>query len=226
MTELSIDTASELASVSLSEQGALLAEVTWRCRRNHTVELLPAIDRLLAEQAMAMEGIAALFVCSGPGMYTGLRVGISTAKGLAAALGLPLLAVARLELDAYPHAAFPGPIVAGHAAGRGEWAWAAYLGQPWREIAPPQLTPATLVAAGIDMPLLLVGEADAELADGLRAAGRECRLASGTASVRRAGTLAELGYLRLAAGAPSDPALVRAIYLRPSAIGGQKPAGT
>ena len=47
--ELSIDTASDLASIALSREGRVEAESSWRCDRNHTVELLPAIDRLLAD---------------------------------------------------------------------------------------------------------------------------------------------------------------------------------
>ena len=85
--ELSIDTASQVASVGVSDQGGLVAEITWRCRRNHTVELLPTIDKLLAQAGAAKEEIEAVFVCTGPGMYTGLRVGVSTAKGLASAWG-------------------------------------------------------------------------------------------------------------------------------------------
>jgi tRNA threonylcarbamoyladenosine biosynthesis protein TsaB len=118
--ELSIDTASDLASVAVSRKGAVVDEVTWRCERNHTVELLPAIDRLLAEAKVEKNALTAVFVTTGPGMYTGLRVGIATAKGLARALGLPLVGVGRLELDAYPHAAFDGAIVAVHRAGRGD----------------------------------------------------------------------------------------------------------
>src|SRR3990170_4770880 len=128
-----------MASVGLSRQGSLLAEITWRCRRNHTVELLPTIEKLFAQAGATKEELQAVFVCTGPGMYTGLRVGVSTAKGLAYALGLPLVGMPRLELDAYPHAAFPGPIVAVHRAGRGELAWAAYRGSPWREMMSPRL---------------------------------------------------------------------------------------
>ena len=108
--ELSIDTASELASVALSQEGALVAECTWRCRRNHSVELLPSVDRLLAQASVDKTSLSAIFVSTGPGMYTGLRVGIATAKGLARALGLPLVGVGRLELEAYAHSAFPGTV--------------------------------------------------------------------------------------------------------------------
>src|SRR3989337_1310699 len=110
--ELSIDTASELASVALSREGAVVDEITWRCVRNHTVELLPTIERVLTRANVPRTALTTVFVTTGPGMYTGLRVGIATAKGLARALGLPLVGVGRLELDAYPHAVFSGAIMA------------------------------------------------------------------------------------------------------------------
>ncbi len=218
--ELSLDTASELASVALSRQGSLVAEITWRCRRNHTVELLPTIDRLLTQAGAAREEIQAIFVCTGPGTYTGLRVGISTAKGLAYALGLPVLGVGRLELDAYPHAAFPGSIVAVHRAGRGEMAWASYRGDPWREVTPPRLSQPEQFARRLHRRALFVGEVDEALAALLRqAAGPRALIASPAASTRRAAALAELAFARLAAGQTDDVALLRAIYLRPAVVG-------
>lgn len=220
MTELSIDTASEMASIALSRQGDLTAEITWRCRANHTVELLPTIDRLLTQAGADKASLRAVFVTAGPGMYTGLRVGIAVAKGLARALGLPLVGVGRLELDAYPHAAFPGTIVAVHRAGRGEFAWASYAGSPWREIDAPQLSSPDELAQRLNGPALIVGEIDDRLREAL--AGRPgVAVAPAAACVRRAGTLAALGYQRLAASAPSEPALLRPIYLRPPAIGPQ-----
>src|SRR3990170_3626071 len=162
--ELSIDTASEMASVALSSEGRLLAEITWRCRRNHTVELLPTVEKALAQAGASRDDLTAVFVCSGPGMYTGLRVGVATAKGLAQALSLPIVGVPRLELDAYPHASFPGRIVAVHRAGRGELAWAAYRSAPWREVTSPRLDwPAEVVGKARGR-TLFCGEVDDELA--------------------------------------------------------------
>lgn len=218
MTELSIDTASGMASVALSREGVLVAEVTWLCRRNHTVELLPTIDRLLAHMNVAKADITAVFVCIGPGMYTGLRVGVTIAKGLAHALNIPLVGVPRLELDAYPHAAFDGDIVAVHNATRGELAWAAYRGSPWREITAPQLSKPPELAGTIIEPTLFVGEIDERLTSHL---GAMAVVASPAASVRHAVLLAELGYARLAAGQTDEPALLKPIYLRPPAIGPQ-----
>jgi tRNA threonylcarbamoyladenosine biosynthesis protein TsaB len=218
--ELSIDTASEVASVALSREGTLEGEVTWRCRRNHTVELLPTIERLLGQAGAAKGELTAVFVCVGPGMYTGLRVGVSTAQGLAYALKLPVVGVGRLELDAYAHAAFPGRIVAVHRAGRGELAWAAYRSNPWRELTAPRLDRPAEVVGKARGGTLFCGEVDEGLASAIaRALGGKGVVAGAAASLRRAATLAELAYARLAAGGGVTPAELRVVYLRPPAIG-------
>lgn len=217
--ELSIDTASEMASVALSQEGQVVAEITWRCRRNHTVELLPTIETLFRQAHASPADLTAVFVCLGPGMYTGLRVGISTAQGLAYALRLPTVGAGRLELDAYPHAAFPGPIIAVHQAGRGELAWAAYRGGPWRELRPPQLSQPDAIARTVRSRTLIVGEADSALASYLQQATRgRASVLAGAANIRRAAPLAELGFARLQAGGAAPPALLRPIYLRPPAL--------
>jgi tRNA threonylcarbamoyladenosine biosynthesis protein TsaB len=221
--ELSIDTASEVASVALSEQGALTAEITWRCRHNHTVELLPAIDRMLEQANAEMDAIDAVFACVGPGMYTGLRVGVSTAKGLAVGLGVPALGAGRLELDAHPHLAFPGTVVAVHRAGRGELAWAAFGDGTPPDLSTPRLSAVEELAAQLVGPSLLVGEVDGALVEGVRAGtSHAVYSAPPAASVRRAASLAEVGFSRLQAGEPADPALLVAVYLRPPAIGPQQ----
>src|SRR3990172_2554313 len=162
--ELSIDTASELASVALSREEIVIEDIAWRCQRNHTVELMPAIDRLLTASGFDKSGLTAVFVCLGPGMYTGLRVGVSTAQGLARGLEIPALGVGRLELDAYPHADFEGDIVAVHRAGRGELAWASYRGDPWREVSAPRLSRPDELVAAIGGRTLVVGEVDEQTA--------------------------------------------------------------
>jgi len=215
--ELSIDTASELASVALSRGGKVVADRAWRCRRNHTVELLPAIDRLLTDAGVEKTDLTAVFVCIGPGMYTGLRVGVSVAQGLGRALGLPALGVGRLELDAYPHASFDGPIVAVHRAGRGELAWASYHAGPWREVTPPLLSKGEELVEALERGSLLVGEVD----EGLATLAKGRAIVADEIESGRARTLARLGFARLEAGAAAEPALMRPVYLRPPAIGPQ-----
>jgi len=216
--ELSIDTASELASIALSREGRVQAENRWRCERNHTVELLPAIDKLLEDAGVHRSDLTAVFVSLGPGTYTGLRVGISVAQGIARALSIPALGVGRLELDAYPHAAHPSPIIAVHRAGRGDLAWATYQSNPWRELTAPGLSKPEQLAEVIPNGALVTGEVDESLAT----------LLSNRASIAesptygRASSLAELAFPRLKAGETAEPALLRPIYLRPPAIGPQK----
>jgi len=223
--ELSIDTASEMASVAVSDEGRLVAEISWQCRRNHSVELLPTIDRLLSLARCERSDLSALFVCTGPGGYTGLRVGMSAAKGLAYARKLRMVGVGRLGLDAYPQAAFDGPIVAVHKAGRGELAWASYQGSPWRELSAPRLSKPDELASQLEPGMLVVGEIDEKLESAIIDANVNVAYAPKVASVRRAGALAELGFERLSQGKGAEPALLKPVYLRPPAIGPQPKAG-
>ncbi len=217
--ELSIDTASSIASIALSREDALVAEETWDCGRDHSRQLLPAIDALLARRARTKEEFTAIFVCIGPGSYAGVRAGMSTAKGLAFALGIPIVGVGRLEIEAYAFAATGLPIVAVHRAGRGDVAWAAYQGDPWREISSPQLSPLETLADALPAGALLVGELEDAVAADLVQGGN--RVVRGAASLRRAAVLAELGWQRLQDGRTDDPKSVEPLYLREPAIGPQ-----
>ena len=215
--ELTIDTASDMASVALSREGALEAELTWRCQRNHSRELLPAVEYLMRRSGVDKGELTAVFVCIGPGSYTGLRVGIASAKGLAFALGLPIVGVGRLEADAYQHADFAGPICAVHRAGRGELAWAVYRSAPsgWREVLSPRLTEPEALIASVRRPTLFCGEIEDELAARLRETlGAKARFANPATSLRRAATIAELAWRRLAAGQADDAVSLKPIYLR------------
>jgi len=217
--ELSIDTASELASLALSREGHLADDFAWRSQRNHTVDVLAAIDRLLTRRGVDKRELTAVFVSVGPGMYTGLRVGVSIAQGLARGLQIPAIGVGRLELDAYPHRDFAGPIVAVHRAGRGEVARASYQAGPWREVSPPRLSPPDDLATVAEAGTLVVGEIDDKLSALLE--GRDVTVRGPTAE-GRARSLAELGFARWQAGETAEPALLRPVYLRPPAIGPQQ----
>ncbi|MFI5269142.1 MAG: tRNA (adenosine(37)-N6)-threonylcarbamoyltransferase complex dimerization subunit type 1 TsaB [Chloroflexota bacterium] len=95
---LALDTATHYASVALHDGQRLLAEHTWLANQDHTRTLLPHVRSLLAEAHAGMDSLTALAVALGPGSFNGLRVGLSTAKGLAIARGLPLAGASTLEL--------------------------------------------------------------------------------------------------------------------------------
>jgi len=218
--ELSIDTASEMASLALSGEGQLAAEMTWRCRRNHTVELLPTVEKLLAQVGTSKKDLTAVFVCIGPGLYTGLRVGVSTAKGLAYALGLPIVGVGRLQLDAYPHSSYRGPIVPIHTAGRGELAWAVYENDNdnQREVLAPRLSLPDEMLARVPADALFCGEVGTELAQDIAQRLPQASLAP-PAVTRRAAYLASVAYRRLVPVGGDDPAALRPVYLRKAVVG-------
>jgi tRNA threonylcarbamoyladenosine biosynthesis protein TsaB len=215
--ELSIDTASAMASIALSRKGALIAEHTWDCGRDHSRQLMPEIDALLARHGRSKDELTAIFVDSGPGSYAGVRAGMSTAKGLAFALGIPIAGVGRLEIEAYAFAATGLPVVAVHQAGRSELAWAAY--GEGKEVVAPRLSKAEEMPEALPAGALVTGEIDDALAAELERRGH--RVARGAAMVRRAALLAELGWQRLQAGRADDPKSLEPLYLREPAIGPQ-----
>jgi tRNA threonylcarbamoyl adenosine modification protein YeaZ len=91
---LVIDTATTRALVALGhEDGTLLAERSWIAGYRHGEELLPRIQGLFADEATGLSAVTAIVVGTGPGAFTGLRVGIATAKALAHARGVPIVGV-------------------------------------------------------------------------------------------------------------------------------------
>lgn len=94
---LQIDTATEICSVSLSLDGVLLDKLDAVEPNVHASKLTVFIDDLLRKRNIAYSDLKAVSVSMGPGSYTGLRIGVSTAKGLCYALDIPLIALNTLE---------------------------------------------------------------------------------------------------------------------------------
>ncbi len=91
---IALDTATTTAVVALGDQsGSSRAETSWAAGYRHGEELLTRIDGLLTEQGAAVGDLTGIIVGTGPGAFTGLRVGLASAKGLAVGLGLPLVGV-------------------------------------------------------------------------------------------------------------------------------------
>lgn len=226
--ELTIDTASPLASVALTDAGRAVAELSWLARRGHAAELLPNIERLFATVGVDRGRVDAVFVNRGPGSYAGLRVGISTALALAFAIGAGVLGYGRLEADAYPFVRSGRPVCAVHNAGRGEFAWALYTdgGDGPRQVAPPQLTPPAGLVAALPDDALVVGEVPAELTAAAIAAHRpRAAVIAGAAALRRAATAAELAWSRYADGARDSHLALTPLYLREPSITQPRPRG-
>lgn len=98
MRVLAIDTANQPLSVAVSEDETVLGTVTLNMRRTHSQTLLPVISELLEHTETPVEQLERIAVTSGPGSYTGVRIGVTTAKTLAWTLGIPLVATTSLQL--------------------------------------------------------------------------------------------------------------------------------
>ena len=98
---LSLETSAKVCSVAIHDQGKLIASREIHLEQSHASMLAVLIDEVIKESAVKVNQLKAIAVSSGPGSYTGLRIGTSTAKGLCFALDIPLLSIGSLELLAY-----------------------------------------------------------------------------------------------------------------------------
>ena len=214
---LAIDTSTDTASLALVQDSQVLAELTWRCEQNHSVELLPRLADLLGRSKSSLQSINCIIVAKGPGSFNGLRVGVSTAKGLAFSLGIPIVGISTLEVEAYQHAETNLPICPIFNAGRGEIATAIYQmkDNEWYQIVGEHITTVETLCSQITTKTLFCGEFVAAIAGELKKQlKRKAIISSSTARLRRAGFLAELGQQRLAAGNYDNPATLHPLYLR------------
>ncbi|SES24146.1 tRNA threonylcarbamoyladenosine biosynthesis protein TsaB [Gracilibacillus ureilyticus] len=101
MNILAIDTSNQVMGVAISKDGQLKAEHITNMKRNHSVGLMPAIDHLMKETDTLPADLDRIVVAKGPGSYTGVRIGLSTAKTMAWSLNIPIVTISSLELLAY-----------------------------------------------------------------------------------------------------------------------------
>ena len=214
---LAIDTSTDTASLALVQDNQVLAELTWCCGQNHSVELLPQLVHLLNQAKLDLQSVSGIIVARGPGSFNGLRVGVSTAKGLAFSLGIPVIGISTLEAAAYQHAETGLPICPIFNAGRGEMATAMYQKKDnrWLTLATEYITTIDALCSQITARTVFCGEFVAIIAEQLRKKlGQKAIIPSPATRLRRAGFLAELGQKQLEAGNYDNPATLQPIYLR------------
>lgn len=214
---LAIDTSTKIAGIALYDQAGLHAEQMWRTLDNHTVELMPYIVRICEQQGLSPSSLTALGVAIGPGSFTGLRVGLSIAKGLAVAMNLPILGVPTLDASAYAHSREAIPVRAVLPAGRGRWCSALYQHSAgdWQRRSEYALMDADALVASIKERTLICGEINARLTKALREAVPALAvIASPALAQRRAGFLAELAWQRFVNGEQDNLSSLHPIYLQ------------
>src|SRR5215213_12041164 len=101
---LAIDTSTTQTGLACYSERGLLGECVWQSGRDHSAQLLPQLSLLLRHLGRGRDEISAVAVALGPGSWSGLRVGMSTAKGFALARGVPVIGIGTLDALVYQHA--------------------------------------------------------------------------------------------------------------------------
>jgi tRNA threonylcarbamoyladenosine biosynthesis protein TsaB len=224
MLMLAIETATEVVGGALVSDDGPVASFHLARGRRHAETLAPGIAFLLHQAAVTVDDLTAIAVDVGPGLFTGMRVGLATAKAMAHALELPIVPVTSLEALAAAvtrqSSTRPERIVAVLDARRGEVFWASFrsdeaghliLHTPAAAATPVDLLAELLL---VDEPVLIVGDGGERhrdlLADGLRAAVfADPRFALPDVTV-----VADLAAAALARGAVTDAIGLQPMYLR------------
>jgi tRNA threonylcarbamoyladenosine biosynthesis protein TsaB len=216
---LIFDTATTAGSVALCRGERLLAEIVVDSLANHSDKLLLHVQQILAEQHSSLAEIAAFAVIDGPGSFTGLRVGVAAAKGLARACQRPLFGVSSLHLlaAALPYASLPVSVLID--ARKKEVYTATFstaAGYP-SLLDEPRVLPPQQLLAEMAAPALFVGSGTLLYRDLIVARfGAHATFAPGPLHTPRASAAAPLVLQQLRAGAQSDPELLLPRYIRPS----------
>lgn len=225
MLLLAIDSSANLASIALTQDEQVIAELTWLCAQNQTVELVPNIMHLLKQAKTNVNSLAAIVVARGPGSFNGLRAGIGAAKGLAYGRRIPLVSVGTLEIEAYQQIAFGLPVCPIMDAGRGEIAAALFatVGGEWNQLTEEHITTLDTLIASINTRTVFCGQIAKYRGDLQTRLGDLAVFPPAPSLVRRAGYLAFLGIKKLKQGLQDDPNTLQPLYLRQPAITHPRP---
>lgn len=218
MLILGLESSAKSASVALSRDGALLALTFQQTGLTHSRTLLPMAEALLKNAGLTLGDLDAVAVAHGPGSFTGVRIGVATAKGLCWGAGIPAVGVSTLEAMALSggESAPEGSVVCCAMDARREQIYNALF--RFKDGVPERLTPDRAVGldalaaelSGQDAPIWVMGDGAALCYDYLRGAGRAAVLAPEPVRMQTA-----RGVCRAAEGrTPQSAAELLPVYLR------------
>jgi len=212
---VAIDTSTQWIGIALYDGTRVLAEHSWRSKNYHTIELIPAIADMLAKCQVRPNQLTGIGVALGPGSFTGLRIGLSAAKGLALGQNLPTAGVPSLDVLAASQPGLRRPMIALLEVGRGRYAWARYRykNPNWGQISEIKVDDIKDIAATITSPVYVVGDMGAEERQIMGRKWKTSQLAPASQCVRRPSVLAELAWNKLQVGHADDIVSLSPIYV-------------
>lgn len=214
---LAIDTATRWTGLALHDGRGIVAEAGWRSINTQTVDLAPAAADMIGKAGLTSADLSAVAVAIGPGSYTGLRIGLGFAKGLVLANRAKLIGISTLDIMAAATAEFSGELIVVVEAGRSRVCAGAYQwrsGKGWQSTDEPDIYDWQDLLDQIDETSTLIGEITPSAAKLVKNSGKGLKIVSAVKSVRRAGYLAELAWLRLRRGWVDNPDELVPVYLR------------
>jgi tRNA threonylcarbamoyladenosine biosynthesis protein TsaB len=217
---LALDTTGPRGSLAVASEEGPLAEARVSTGEGHSRWVLGAVDALLAGLRLRVEDLDALAVTTGPGSFTGLRVGLGTVKGLALASGRPCVGVSTLEVLAQSASAGADTVVALVGASRGDVFCGAFDADG-RALREPGAGPLEDALRGLPAGAAFVGEPAAERREAIRAAAPGAQFPPWEAFL--AATLARAALRRVAAGEVVAASVLRPVYLRGAHIRPSRP---
>ncbi len=220
MLVLGIDSATPVATVALANTDKLIAELFYNIKKTHSQRLMPMIDSILKETGTSLNDIEGLAVSIGPGSFTGLRIGLSTIKGLAHVLQKPLVGISTLDGLAYNLKGSSGLICPILNARKNEVYTAIYDGCTMELLTDYLAVPPEKIISIIENR----GEMVTLLGDGVaifqelfvNKLGNQVKFALPANNLPRAGQVAYLGAQRLAKGEYDSLISLKPFYIRKS----------
>ena len=216
MLILGIETATERVSVSVGGHEGVLGLFELTRGRRHAETVVPAIEFLLARADLEIDEISVVAVDVGPGLFTGMRVGLASGKAIAQALRIPMIGITSLDLLAFPSRLSDRVIVPVIDARRGEVFWAMYRAVPGgvQQVAPPTVGPVEELVADLlarSQDALCVGDGAHRYRDEILE-GFHCEI--GGEVYPSAGPLVQLAHARALREEWVNPWEVEPVYLR------------
>ncbi len=221
MPILALETSTLVSSVAVATADTLLAEITIQTKKTHSELLMPHIAKIIDMAGVNKADIKAIAVSIGPGSFTGLRIGLATAKALSYAMNIPIIGVPTLAALAYGCLAPAVMLAPMLDAQKGNVYQALFEWQAGelKEIMVPTVMAIEQVLEKLTQyqkPVILMGEAAVLHRTAIEQAGNGLVLAAPHLIIQRAGSVAGLGHKMFKQGIQHNTMSLEPLYIRRS----------
>lgn len=216
MYALGIDTSTLTGGVALLKNRQLIGESVLNIRTTHSERLLPSLEKLLLDANVDSKELDVVAVVTGPGSFTGIRIGVATGKGMCYALGKPLVGLTSLEVFGWQFKYFSGLVIPLVDARRKNVYWQAFR-QGQSVNLPTHGSLGDVIAfcnTYADEQILFVGDGAINYSDHLREEVVNSVFPPVALSLLKPGAVADLGHIRFSQGLTGDAFNINPTYMR------------